>query len=375
MENLTQTDWQKLLLSIEVLNADIQSNNLAKRLTEAVNLLVSNEIVSFDIFGAGGDYQGYIVFEPFGAVAQDDLQVFGEFVHEHPLYEDLFVNRKQHTMTFSDYVSRRDFEQTALYNEFYRRVGVDHQISVALPVNPENFVTCALSRYHQTFGESERTMMNLFKPHLTAAIRNSWLFEQIRKSEETWKASLEHGEHGIIILNAENKPEFISSRAIRILEKHFTKDKLSANCLPLEFWNWVSAAIQKTANFGEYSAPPAPLIVENDGEELKIEICFDTELRSVTLLLKTKSLLSPAKLLELGITKAQATVLYRVALGKTNAEIARLGGISPRTVQKHLENICNKLGVENRTAAVMRVTEFFGMMYVFIGDIFRECFV
>ncbi|MGA8785847.1 MAG: LuxR C-terminal-related transcriptional regulator, partial [Polaromonas sp.] len=37
------------------------------------------------------------------------------------------------------------------------------------------------------------------------------------------------------------------------------------------------------------------------------------------------------------------------------AEIAALLSISPRTVQKHLEHVYVKLGVETRTAAVMRM--------------------
>ena len=37
--------------------------------------------------------------------------------------------------------------------------------------------------------------------------------------------------------------------------------------------------------------------------------------------------------------------------GKTNRDIAQILGLSPRTVDKHLEQIYSKLGVENRTAA------------------------
>ena len=46
--------------------------------------------------------------------------------------------------------------------------------------------------------------------------------------------------------------------------------------------------------------------------------------------------------------------MHWLSYGKTDAEIAVLLAISPRTVHKHLEHIYVKLGVETRTAAVMR---------------------
>lgn len=52
------------------------------------------------------------------------------------------------------------------------------------------------------------------------------------------------------------------------------------------------------------------------------------------------------------LTSREAEVLYWVSLGKTTKDIAEILGLSPRTVNKHLENIFNKLGVETRTAAV-----------------------
>jgi DNA-binding NarL/FixJ family response regulator len=51
------------------------------------------------------------------------------------------------------------------------------------------------------------------------------------------------------------------------------------------------------------------------------------------------------------LTAREAEVLYWVVKGKTNADIGDILGSSPRTVQKHLEHVFEKLGVETRTAA------------------------
>lgn len=47
-------------------------------------------------------------------------------------------------------------------------------------------------------------------------------------------------------------------------------------------------------------------------------------------------------------------MLIFVAGGKRNPEIATILGLSPRTVQHHLERVFRKLGVETRTAAAAR---------------------
>lgn len=56
----------------------------------------------------------------------------------------------------------------------------------------------------------------------------------------------------------------------------------------------------------------------------------------------------------LGLTRREVEVLGWVTDGKTNTEIGLILSASPRTVQKHLEHIFEKLGVETRTAAAVR---------------------
>lgn len=51
------------------------------------------------------------------------------------------------------------------------------------------------------------------------------------------------------------------------------------------------------------------------------------------------------------LTGREMEVLHWVACGKTNRDIGDILGLSPRTVNKHLEHVYVKLGVETRTAA------------------------
>jgi len=56
----------------------------------------------------------------------------------------------------------------------------------------------------------------------------------------------------------------------------------------------------------------------------------------------------------LSLTGREADVLVWISRGKANREISEILGISHRTVNKHLEQVFEKLGVENRAAAAAR---------------------
>ena len=53
------------------------------------------------------------------------------------------------------------------------------------------------------------------------------------------------------------------------------------------------------------------------------------------------------------LTPREIQVLYLVTRGKTNKEIKEALVISPKTVERHLQNIFDKLSVSNRTQAAV----------------------
>ncbi len=58
-----------------------------------------------------------------------------------------------------------------------------------------------------------------------------------------------------------------------------------------------------------------------------------------------------------GLTAREVDVLRLVARGRTDAEVARMLMISPRTVNSHLTAIYGKLGVNSRSAATRAAVE------------------
>ncbi len=64
----------------------------------------------------------------------------------------------------------------------------------------------------------------------------------------------------------------------------------------------------------------------------------------------------PEILRSLGLTVREAEVLYWIAQGKTNREIARILGTSMETVKKQVQGILVRLQVENRVSAASIAT-------------------
>ena len=57
----------------------------------------------------------------------------------------------------------------------------------------------------------------------------------------------------------------------------------------------------------------------------------------------------------------EAEVLYWIAHGKTNPEIAIILDCAVNTVKKHVANVLPKLGAETRLSAALRAVEILGL--------------
>jgi DNA-binding NarL/FixJ family response regulator len=106
---------------------------------------------------------------------------------------------------------------------------------------------------------------------------------------------------------------------------------------------------------GDTSSVPDTVELKSDQGRVRLRLSFVGQIGPDEILLRlmegevgTEAELLKRKLM---LTQREAEVVLWIARGKANRDIAEILSLSPRTVNKHLEQIFSKLGVENRTAA------------------------
>jgi DNA-binding response OmpR family regulator/DNA-binding CsgD family transcriptional regulator len=109
----------------------------------------------------------------------------------------------------------------------------------------------------------------------------------------------------------------------------------------------------------ESGAEPATLNVPRDAKRLIVTFSSQTDEGEWLLMLREESDVAQMKILMAAfkLTMREAEVLYWLVKGKTSRDIGSILGTSPRTVNKQLEHVFEKLGVETRTAAAARAIE------------------
>jgi DNA-binding response OmpR family regulator len=126
----------------------------------------------------------------------------------------------------------------------------------------------------------------------------------------------------------------------------------------------VQAWLQKRAHADVKPATDS-IALETDSNSLKLQLSYVGQVTSDEILLRlvegefeNDNLVLKRKL---QLTQRESEVLMWIARGKSNRDIADILNLSPRTVNKHLEQIYTKLGVENRASAAALAVRVLGV--------------
>lgn len=152
------------------------------------------------------------------------------------------------------------------------------------------------------------------------------------------RQALDVGGMGVLVVDARGRIAWRSPRAQQWLEE-FLAD-LPADAAA----SWLATG---PANGGTCQRGAA------DGRTLVAQRLGDIGMGEAMWLLNVQPAgdASANRLATASLTPRETEVLSWIAKGKTNRDVAEILGMSPRTVNKHLEHVFEKLGVETRAAA------------------------
>ncbi len=151
----------------------------------------------------------------------------------------------------------------------------------------------------------------------------------------------------LIAVNRGGRVLWTTPQAMALIEK---AGGSGITAVPAPITAWLRACME-----GQTRSRAASIIVKLDGGVESLQLSYIGQVGPDELLLRVvvsgggdeRALLRNQLLL----TSREAEVLLWLSRGKSNRDIAAILGLSPRTVNKHLELMFEKLDVENRASA------------------------
>ncbi len=215
---------------------------------------------------------------------------------------------------------------------------------------PVIFMTGLTESEHVVAGFNAGGTDYVTKPIRTAEViaRISSHLQASRLIHQTRGALDAFGQAAIAVLPQSGKVIWQTPLARQLMLKYFAKtnvDILSDTPEPL--LKWLNQLMT------EPNSRLTPLtIFQPEGRLIFTPADIDGEDQWILLLREESDAAQiEALMANLRLTKREAEVLYWATKGKTNRDIGDILGTSPRTVNKHMEHVFTKLGVETRTAA------------------------
>lgn len=290
------------------------------------------------------------------ALSDADRAAFDRHFREHPLVRFHGAHPGGPTQRISDCMGSTEFRHSPLHADYYRRIGINYVMALPLRIDRSNVISVVFNRGHADFKDAERGVLDVLRLPLAALYRNLAACEDAGLGLQCVRDLAAENGWQLIRVSVTGRILDASAPALGLLGRFFPEAADGRDCrLPPPLAEWFS----RTRSWG--LERPAisrgqQFTTSRLGARLTVHFVPDPQDASAGfLLMKSERLSAGAEMLvQLALTRREREILALVAAGKTNAEIATVLSISARTVQKHLEHIFPKLGVETRTAAALR---------------------
>lgn len=381
MEQISNQDLRSVLNCVETLQELCVLPDLPSLMVNLVSPIVNSEASSCSSFV---DRCNIL------AATTPELYSFHPrpgYFQENPLIVHYAQTGDCNAYKISDFLKEQEIFRRESLHDAYQQCGVADQLAIVIP-NPVDSGNTNLSyrdsrsfdnlqsprnestlgnlslgfhRSDLSFSERDRTILNLLRPHIAYAYRNAQIYTKLQHQIEQFSQALD--DLGSVILTPAGRIQFISPRALQLLNQYFPNLLGFGDRLPETLQSWVAAKIQQKQK-KSLNHLDVPLKIEQSGKSLTIQLLGGLAQGQFVLVLDESNhqSFSIESLRLIGLTQRESEILFWVAQGKTNAEIATVLTLSEKTIKKHLENIFKKLNVQTRAAAVMSALNLLGRL-------------
>ncbi len=349
MARLSARDLSALLRVVEGLyDGLLDARTLGERVVASLRTLISGEAVTYSDLNLA-EAKADEVSDPPIFMTPAVIAIFSRYMHENALVAHFAKTGDGRARKISDLMTRTELHRTGLYNEYVRPFsGTEYQMAIAIRAHRSRVVGVSTARSRRDYSERDRLLLDMLRPHVQRIAGLTSLVEQLAEGV-TSLSGIETGyAHGLAALDRAGRARFMTTGARRLLEAHFGRVR-ARDRLPGLVRRWVLANARGLHD-GEVPCAIEPLVARREARTLTIWHRPTADGHVVLMEERTEERLPP-HVARWGLTPREAEVLAWVAEGKTSSETAVILGTRPRTIDKHLERIFMKLGVENRTAA------------------------
>ncbi len=346
MNPLSQNECRALLSAVEKIYSPTDIEQFPSTILSAVRKVLPCNAICYNEFNIPESKMSWIT-DPVNALPGPILRdMFNRHFHEHPLIAH--SSNVAGSQRISDFLSRQQFHRLALYDEYYRPMGVEYQLGTVISISARHILAVGLDRDCPDFSENERLCLDLLRPHLTQSYRNLQILELMKRA-------VEGGEKELVVVNRTGQLQLINDDVWRIFAHYFDTPRFHRS-LPDALHDWIKYERSRLCQESDVPSPSIPFVISKKGGKITIHFLWGGKDSEQDMIIIEEELADIASALtdSSKLTRRETEILAWLSQGKTNVEIGLALSISPRTVKKHLEHIYSKLRVHRRSGAVAR---------------------
>jgi DNA-binding CsgD family transcriptional regulator len=271
----------------------------------------------------------------------------------HPLIAAFAASGDGSAFKISDFATVEEWRANPLYDGFYRPLGVEYQMSIALTAPRPTVVAFAMNRGTHDFDERDRAVLNLVRPHLAQSWRNTRERARLTALLSASAEALDRAGSGVILIG--DRTIEVTDGALLEVYRYFGRPSIES-VLPSTVMRWIARQQARIARGNDELLRPLSAVLGDRRLVLRY-LPGGPQRPDAVLTQQSEVDFVEPRLAVVGLSPREAEVLALVRTGASNAQIAVRLHVAPSTVKKHLDTIYRKLGVSGRMRAVAAAAE------------------